>query len=306
MVQWGAWRDVGMAVAALAALPRAARVPAGRASPPAATPREGRRDRLSRRPRREASSWVLDEHRLRGGDPVLPGDRVRRDGAGRPGSLRRRFGRRRDRDLQPGVHGPPGRPRGRTAPGRDGAAPRGRWLGGDLHPKRAGPRAGRRARGGPRTGAAGLVTGHDRRRRPRGPLHAPPAELRPRRAEPAAGAGAGASGPDGRWSAAWPSARRRRWRTSSCRRRSPGTSRRTAFTPASSTWPRASRSPSSRAGRPCTRHSRTAGCARHRACPAGSSATCAFAPGPAPESASSTRRSRTSRAGWWPRSKATW
>ncbi|HYN05181.1 MAG TPA: SDR family NAD(P)-dependent oxidoreductase [Vicinamibacteria bacterium] len=72
VVQWGAWRDVGMAVAAL--LPF--RVPPG--CPPVEHPL------LQRRLERDGGivfpavldakrQWVLDEHRLRSGDAVLPG-----------------------------------------------------------------------------------------------------------------------------------------------------------------------------------------------------------------------------------------
>ena len=253
-----------------------------------------------------SEQWVLDEHRLRGGDPVLPGTAfvemaraalaatgaASADGAIEISNLA----------FTAPLVVPEGEPRlveTDLRPADDGSV---------AISIRSVPAAGagRRARGGPRARARRLGSGHDRRREP----SRPGARSAARASAPASRACRRSrrwpSGPDGRRSAAWPSARRRRWRTSSCRRRSPGTSRRTAFTPASSTWPRASRSPSSRAGRPCTRRFRTAGCARHSTCPAGSSATCAFAPGPARASASSTRRSRTSRAGWWPRSKATW
>ena len=72
VVQWGAWRDVGMAVAALLPV----------RLPPGCLPVE--HPLLQRRLERAGDTvfpavldakqqWVLDEHRLRGGDPVLPG-----------------------------------------------------------------------------------------------------------------------------------------------------------------------------------------------------------------------------------------
>ena len=302
-VQWGAWRDVGMAAAAL--LPF--RVP------PGCLPVE--HPLLQRRLERDGGTvfpavldakqqWVLDEHRLRGGDPVLPGTafvemaRAALAASGAPATTRSRSRTWRSRP-------PWSSPRANRASSRRPCAPRrmARWRSPSEACRPAGrPSSTRRAVCA--RSPAGL------RARSTSRPSRPAARSAARASAPASRACRRSrrwpSAPDGRRSAAWPSARRRRWRTSSCRRRSPGTSSRTAFTPASSTWPRASRSPSSRAVPPCTRRSPTAGCARHSTCPAGSSATCAFAPAPAPESASSTRRSRTSRAGWWPRSKATW
>ena len=172
-----------------AALPRAARVPAGRASPPPATPRERRRDRLSRRPRREAAVGPrrAPPPRRR---PRPARDRVRRDGAGRPGGLR---------SLPPATRSrsPTWRSRPRWSSPRANRASSRRSLrpaedGSVAISIRSVPAAGRPS-STRRAACARSPAGRRARSTspPRGPLHAPPAELRPRRAEPAAGAGAG-------------------------------------------------------------------------------------------------------------------
>jgi acyl transferase domain-containing protein/thioesterase domain-containing protein len=71
-VQWGAWRDVGMAVAALGPAPLAGSEKVGH---PLLQRRADTGDgtTLFRATLDSRAQWVLDEHRVRGADPVLPG-----------------------------------------------------------------------------------------------------------------------------------------------------------------------------------------------------------------------------------------
>ena len=71
-VQWGAWREVGMAVAALAPTPLAG---SEKADHPLLQRRgeAGSGTTVFRATLDARSQWVLDEHRVRGAEPVLPG-----------------------------------------------------------------------------------------------------------------------------------------------------------------------------------------------------------------------------------------
>jgi thioesterase domain-containing protein/malonyl CoA-acyl carrier protein transacylase/acyl carrier protein len=71
-VQWGAWREVGMAVAALAPSPLAG---TEKVEHPLLQRRsEGENGSILFRATLDVrSQWVLDEHRVRGAEPVLPG-----------------------------------------------------------------------------------------------------------------------------------------------------------------------------------------------------------------------------------------
>ncbi len=71
-VQWGAWREVGMAVAALGPAPLAG---SEKVDHPLLQRRadSGNGTTLFRANLDSRTQWVLDEHRVRGADPVLPG-----------------------------------------------------------------------------------------------------------------------------------------------------------------------------------------------------------------------------------------
>lgn len=72
-VQWGAWQEVGMAVAALA--PAAQNGPSERVEHPLLQRRSNTADggTTFRATLDSRTQWVLDEHRVRGAEPVLPG-----------------------------------------------------------------------------------------------------------------------------------------------------------------------------------------------------------------------------------------